>query len=60
MKRCVFKQLVMLLFLLSVLTGSGLAENSEVSRTTLAGLQGIRVVVEKLQLTCRNMRPCLT
>ena len=40
---------VIIFFLLSFLTVPGFGEDSEVSRATLAGLQGVRVVVEDLQ-----------
>lgn len=40
---------VIILFLLSFLTVPGFGEDSEVSRATLTGLQGVGVVVEEMQ-----------
>jgi len=42
-------RIVVIILLLSLFCVTGWAEDSEVSRETLIGLQGIRVVVEELQ-----------
>ena len=48
-RKHILKVSVIILFLLSFLTVPGFGEDSEVSRATLAGLQGVRVVVEDIQ-----------
>ena len=49
MKQKLFLMLVAIFFFLAFLAGPARAEDSDVSRSTLAGLQGVSVVVEELQ-----------
>ena len=49
MKQKLFLTLAAIFFFLAFLAGSARAEDSDVSRATLAGLQGVSVIVEDLQ-----------
>ena len=49
MKQTAFKKVFIVLFVLFLFVTTAFAEDSEVSRGTLAGIQGVQLVVEELQ-----------